>query len=83
MVWLGVLTQVGIAGKNFPASSANKFMGVPNMIVTVFLLYKAFFALGTLNFLVSSIYMHITLSYVLKMSITVFTHHLVVLAISF
>ena len=83
MVRLGVLTQVGIAGGNFPTSCASKLMGVPNMIVTIFLLYKAFFALGAHDFLVSSVYMHITLSYVLKMPITVFTNHLVVLAISF
>ena len=96
MVRLGVLTQVGVADKNFPTSCASKFMGVPNMIVTIFLLYnalqalqsftklyKAFFTLGVHDFLVSSVYMHITLGYVLKIPITVFTHHLAVLAISF
>ena len=83
MVLLGVLTQVGVAGKGFPASCASKFMGVPNMIVTIFLLYKVFFMLGAYDFLVSSVYMHITLCYVLKIPITVFTHHLAVLVISF
>ena len=83
MVGLGVLTQVGVAGKIFPASCASKFMGIPNMTVTIFLLHKVFFAMGAHDFLVSSVYMHITLGYVLKMPITVFTHHLAVLAISF
>ena len=78
-----MLTQVGVAGKNFPASCTSKFMGVPNMTVTIFLFYKAFFALGAHHCLVSSVYMHITLGYVLKMPITVFTHHLAVLVISF
>ena len=75
--------QVRVAGKNFPTSCTSKFMGIPNMIVTIFLLYKAFFTLGAHDFLVSSVYMHIMLGYVLKMPITLFTHHLVVLAISF
>ena len=83
MMRLGVLTQVGVAGKDFPTSCANKVMGVPNMIVTVFLLYKVFFTLGTLNFLVSSVYMHVTLGYILKISIAVFALHLAILAISF
>ena len=46
MVGLGVLTQVGVAGKDFPASCANQVMGIPNMLVTVFLLYKVFFCTG-------------------------------------
>ena len=83
MVRLGVLTQVGVAGKNFPASCASRFMGIPNMIVTIFLLYKVFFTLGAHDSFVSSVYMHITLGYVLKMPIAVFTHHLAVLVISF
>ena len=53
------------------------------MIVTVCLLYKMLFTLGTLNPLVPSVYMHVTLGYVLKMSITVFALHLVILAIRF
>ena len=58
-------------------------MNIPNMIVTVCLLYKTFFALGALNLLVSSVYMHVTFGYILKMSITVFALHLAILAISF
>ena len=73
-----MLTQVGVAGKDFPASCANKVMGVPNMIVTVFLFYKVFFALGTLNFLLSPVHMHVMLGYILKISITVFALHRVI-----
>ena len=58
-------------------------MNISNMIVTVCLLYKMLFTLGTLNLLVSSVYMHVTLSYVLKMSITVSALHLAILAIGF
>ena len=82
MVGFGVLTQVGVAGKDFPASGAYKVMGVPNMIVTVFLFYEVFFALGTLNFLVSPVHMHVMLGYILKLSITVFALHLAIRVIS-
>ena len=58
-------------------------MNIPNMIVTVCLFYKMFFTLGTLDLLVSPVYMHVTLGYILKMSITVFALHLAILAISF
>ena len=58
-------------------------MHIPNMIVTVCLLYKMFLTLGALNLLVSSVYMHVTLGYILKMSITVFALHLLILVISF
>ena len=53
------------------------------MVIAICLLYKTLFALGTLNLLVSSVYMHVTLGYVLKMSITVYALHLAILAISF
>ena len=79
MVGLGVLTQVGVAGKDFPASCAGKFMNISNMILTVCLLYKMLFALRTPNPLVPSVYMHVTLGYI----ITVFALHLAILAISF
>ena len=58
-------------------------MNISNMIITVCLLYKAFFALWTPDLLVSPIYMHVTLGYILKMSITVFTLYLAILVISF
>ena len=58
-------------------------MNIPNMIVTVSLLYKMLFALRTLHPLVPSIYMHVTLSYIFKMSITVFALHLAFVAINF
>ena len=53
------------------------------MIVTVCQLYKMLFALGALNPLVPSVYMHVTLRYVLKISVTVFVLHLAILAIGF
>ena len=53
------------------------------MIVTICLLYKTLFALGTLDPLVPPVYMHVALSYVPKIPITVFALHLVVLVISF
>ena len=55
MVGLGVFTQVLVADKDFPAGCANKSMGIPNMIFAVSLLYKTFFAPGTLDLFVSSV----------------------------
>ena len=51
------------------------------MIVTICLLYKTFFTLGVLNPLMPSVYVHVALSYIPKISITVFALHLVILAI--
>ena len=50
------------------------------MIVTICLLYKTLFALRVFDLLVPSICMHVGLGYTPKISITVFTLHLAILA---
>ena len=55
-------------------------MNIPKMIFTIFLLYKTLFALGAFDLLVPSIYMHVSFGYTAKISITVFTLHLAILA---
>ena len=58
-------------------------MNISKMVVTICLLYKMLFTLGALDSLMPSVYVHVALSYIPKISITVFALHLVILAIGF
>ena len=47
-------------------------MNISKMVVTICLLYKTLFTLGALDPLMPSVYVHVALSYIPKISITVF-----------
>ena len=58
-------------------------MNIANMIVTIYLLYKILLTIRALNPFMSSIYVHVALSYIPKISITVFALPLAILMIGF
>ena len=54
-------------------------MNIPKMVIIICLLYKMLFTFWACNLFMSPFYMHVALSYTLKISIIIFTLHLTVL----